>query len=74
MRFVNAIVVVSTVAAGLFVVHQGLHIRIYSAEEYFQTVFRGQVITRTFVFMSPLLHLRPRVRVREVAAGRCGPT
>ena len=55
MRFVNAIVVVSTVAAGLFVIHQGLHIRIYSAEEYFQTVFRGQVITRTFVFMSPLL-------------------
>ena len=55
MRFLQAIVVVSTVAAGLFVVHQGLHIQIYSAEEYFQTVFRGQVITRTFVFMSPLL-------------------
>lgn len=55
MRFLNAVVVVSTVAAGLFVIHQGLHIRIYSAEEYYQTVFRGQVITRTFVFMSPLL-------------------
>ena len=55
MRFLNAIVVVSTVAAGLFVIHQGLHIRIYSAEEYFQTVFQGRVITRTFVFMSPLL-------------------
>ena len=55
MRFLSAIVAVSTVAAGLFVVHQGLHIRIYSAEEYFQTVFQGQVITRTFVFLSPLL-------------------
>jgi hypothetical protein len=55
MRFLNAIVAVSTVAAGLFIIHQGLHIPIYSAEEYFQTVFRGQVITRTFVFMSPLL-------------------
>jgi hypothetical protein len=55
MRFLNAIVAVSTVAAALFIIHQGLHIRIYSAEEYFQTVFRGQVITRTFVFMSPLL-------------------
>ena len=55
MRFLSAIVAVSTVAAGLFVIHQGLHIRIYSAEEYFQTVFQGQVITRTFVFLSPLL-------------------
>ena len=55
MRFVKAIVAVSTVAAGLFIIHQGLHIPIYSADEYFQTVFRGQVITRTFVFMSPLL-------------------
>jgi len=55
MRFLKAIVTVSTVAAGLFIIHQGLHIPIYSADEYFQTVFRGQVITRTFVFMSPLL-------------------
>ena len=55
MRFVEAIVVVNTVAAALFVVHQGLHIRVYSAAEYFETVFQGQVITRTFAFMSPLL-------------------
>jgi hypothetical protein len=55
MRFINAIVVVNTVAAGLFVIHQGLHVPIYSSTEYFQTVFRGVVITRTFAFMSPLL-------------------
>jgi len=55
MRFIHAIVVVNTVAAGLFVIHQGLHIPIYAADEYFETVFRGTVITRTFVFMSPLL-------------------
>jgi hypothetical protein len=55
LRFLQAIVVVNTVAAALFIVHQGLHIQIYSAGEYFQTVFQGQVITRTFVFMSPLL-------------------
>ena len=55
MRFIQAIVVVNTVAAALFIIHQGLHIQIYSAKEYFETVFRGQVITRTFVFMSPLL-------------------
>jgi len=55
MRFLHAVVVVNTVAAALFVVHQGLHVRIYHADEYFETVFQGTVITRTFVFMSPLL-------------------
>jgi hypothetical protein len=55
MRFVQAIVVVNTVAAALFVIHQGLHIPVYGAAEYYETVFQGQVITRTFVFMSPLL-------------------
>lgn len=55
MRFLQAIVVVNTVAAALFVVHQGLHIQIYSGEEYYETVFQGQTITRTFAFMSPLL-------------------
>jgi hypothetical protein len=57
VRFIDAIVVVNTVAAALFVIHQGLHIQIYSASEYFQTVFQGQVITRTFSFMSPFLFL-----------------
>ncbi len=57
MRFVDAIVVVNTVAAAMFVAHQGLHIRIYDVSEYFQTVFQGQVITRTFSFMSPFLFL-----------------
>jgi hypothetical protein len=55
MRFLEAIVVVNTVAAALFVVHQGLHIHIYRATELFETVFQGQTITRSFVFMSPLL-------------------
>jgi hypothetical protein len=57
MRFIDAIVVVNTVAAALFVVHQGLHVRIYSSSELFQTVFQGQVITRSFSFMTPFLFL-----------------
>jgi hypothetical protein len=53
--FMKALVVVNTAAAVLFIVHQGLHIHVYQAVEYFTTTFRGEVITRTFTFMPPLL-------------------
>lgn len=55
MRFLDAIVTINTIAAALFIVHQGLHIEVYGGQEYFTTVFQGQTITRTFSFMSPLL-------------------
>jgi hypothetical protein len=50
IEFLGAVVVANTVAATLYVAHQGLHIDIYPASEYFSTVFQGQTITRTFTF------------------------
>lgn len=55
--FVTAIVVVNTIACGLFVLHQGLHMHIYNLVEYQSFVFMGQRLTRTFVFMPQLLPL-----------------
>ena len=50
IEFLGAVVIANTVAAALYVIHQGLHVEIYPAAEYFTTVFRGQTITRTFTF------------------------
>lgn len=50
IEFLGAVVIANTVAAALYVAHQGLHVPIYPAAEYFTTVFRGQTITRTFTF------------------------
>jgi hypothetical protein len=55
--FVTALVVVNTIAAGLFVLHQGLHLPIYVATEYLSITFMGQQITRSFYFMPQLLTL-----------------
>lgn len=56
--FLAAIVVVNTIAAGLYVLHQGLHIYIYAgAVEYQYFVFKGQLLTRSFYFMPQLLPL-----------------
>jgi hypothetical protein len=53
-----AIVVVNTIAAGLYVLHQGLHIYIYSGLVEFQyVVFNGEVLTRSFYFMPQYLPL-----------------
>ena len=54
---VGALVVVNTIAAGLFILHQGLHIPIYVVEEYLSITFMGQPITRSFYFMPQLLIL-----------------
>ena len=55
---VTALVVVNTIAAGLFVLHQGLHLPIYEGVTEYQTlVFGGQVITRSFYFMPQLIAL-----------------
>lgn len=55
--FLTALVVVNTIAAGLFVLHQGLHLPIYIAHEYQRIVFQGQHLTRSFYFMPQLLPL-----------------
>jgi O-antigen ligase len=55
---ITALVVVNTIAAGFFVLHQGLHLPIYAgATEYQIFVFEGQLITRSFYFMPQLMTL-----------------
>jgi hypothetical protein len=49
-----SIVIVNSMASCLYILHQGLHLRIYLSEEYLSEVFQGEVITRTFWFMPPL--------------------
>lgn len=51
LGFLEAVVIANTIAAGLYVVHQGLHISIYEGTEYFSTIVGGSEITRTFTFM-----------------------
>lgn len=55
-KFLYNIVLVNSLASGLYFIHQGLHISIYSSatNEYLVTFFEGQVITRTFWFMPVL--------------------
>lgn len=53
----TSLVVVNTLAAGLFVLHQGLHLPIYTAVEYQTITFMGQQLTRSFYFMPQLLTL-----------------
>jgi len=57
VHFVVALVVVNTVAAGLFVLHQGLHLSIYTVTEHQTITFMGQTLTRSFYFMPQLLTL-----------------
>ena len=51
LEFLAGVVIANTVAAALYVAHQGLHITIYQGPEYYSTVFGGSEITRTFAFM-----------------------
>jgi hypothetical protein len=56
--FLAAVVVVNTVAAGLYVLHQGLHMYIYTGVvEYQYVVHNGEVLTRSFYFMPQYLPL-----------------
>jgi O-antigen ligase len=57
LAFLKALVVVNTIAAALFIVHQGLHITVYSVTEYQTLTFMGERITRSFYFMPQLLTL-----------------
>ena len=55
-KFLYNIVIVNSLASGLYFIHQGLHIDLYNTldSEYLVTIFEGQVITRTFWFMPVL--------------------
>lgn len=54
IEFLGAAVLANTVAAALYVVHQGFGVGIYQAGEYFRTSYGGVEITRTFTFMPQL--------------------
>jgi len=58
LDFVAAIVVVNAIAAGLYVLHQGLRLYIYAGMlEYQYIVFNGETLTRSFYFMPQYLPL-----------------
>jgi hypothetical protein len=54
----TSLVVVNTIAAGLFFLHQGLHLSIYTGViEHTTLSFQGVQLTRSFYFMPQLLSL-----------------
>ncbi|HJW76015.1 MAG TPA: hypothetical protein VJ787_10150 [Thermoleophilia bacterium] len=57
LEFVRVLVIVNTGAAVLFILHQGLHLRVYTGAEFMTTVVAGQTITRTYYFMPQLVLL-----------------
>jgi len=57
LDLIRSLVLVNTLAALLFIAHQGLHLPIYIATEYQTITFMGQRITRSFYFMPQLLSL-----------------
>lgn len=57
LDFIKAVVLVNTLAAALFILHQGAHMPVYVAIEYQRFVFMGQIITRSFYFMPQMLAL-----------------
>jgi hypothetical protein len=57
IEFLGAAVIANTIAAALYVAHQGFGLGIYQAGEYFSTTYGGVTITRTFTFMPQLTPL-----------------
>lgn len=55
VEFLYTIVVVNSLSAVLFLLHQGFHFNIYTTEEYLTESFDGQEITRSFWFMPQFL-------------------
>lgn len=55
--FLFSIVVVNSLAACLYILHQGLHFDIYPEAEYSVDIVQGVAITRTFYFMPQFLAL-----------------
>jgi hypothetical protein len=55
VNFLFAIVVINSIAAFFYVVHQGLHFGIYPVEEYSVDIVQNVEITRSFYFMPQFL-------------------
>jgi len=55
IEFLYWLVVINSIAALLFILHQGLHFNIYTTPEYSSESFQGQEITRSFWFMPQFL-------------------
>ena len=56
-EFIYTLVVINSVAALFYILHQGLGLDIYQSEEYSAEYFQGEEVTRTFWFMPQFLFL-----------------
>ena len=56
-NFLLSLIIVNSIAAFLFILHQGLHFKIYLQEEYLKEIFNGQEVTRSMWFMPQFLFL-----------------
>lgn len=54
-KFLFSIVVVNSIAAIFYIIHQGLHIKVYLHAEYLQQIYNGQELTRSSWFMPQFL-------------------
>ncbi len=53
--FLFSIIVINTISALFYILHQGASLAIYDIEEYIEEVFGGEMITRSFWFMPQFL-------------------
>jgi hypothetical protein len=57
IMFLGALVAANVVATLLFILHQGLHVSVYTLTEYQTILYGGRVLTRTFTFAPPFVVL-----------------
>ena len=55
VKFLFSLLIINSIASILYILHQGLHLRIYLSEEYLTEIINGEEITRTFWFMPQFL-------------------
>jgi hypothetical protein len=55
VNFLYSLLIVNSIASSLYLLHQGLHLRIYLSEESMTEIINGEEITRTFWFMPQFL-------------------
>lgn len=55
VNFLYSLVILNSIAAILFILHQGFHFKMYDTQEYITESIQGQEITRSFWFMPPFL-------------------
>jgi hypothetical protein len=54
-KFLFSLLIINSIASFLYLLHQGLHIKIYPMEESMTEIISGEEITRTFWFMPQFL-------------------